>query len=156
VAVVVDRPAGLAEKVPDQVATAVLDAAPVEAELVVLGSQVRVVEVDQVVQVRGVLGLEVFDRHFLRGDQGGVLGQGLGDRRVPQDDDVFQSIDVALAEQIPAADDLLHHLLEGDALPRVLAALACALEHLDEAVGVVRVWIPAWPLGHREPSTTAA
>ena len=134
----------------DEIAPATLLTTPQVGHLVVPGPQVRVVRVDQFVQVVAVLGLELFDRFplllgSLLGEDGlDVVGHGLGDLGIAQRPESFEAGDLAVlfsgdaCEQLAAIDDFLDRLVEGDRLPLTGAAGAGALQHLDNAVRVVR------------------
>ena len=141
-----------------EVGAASLLAAPEVDELVVLRAEVRVVWVDQGVQVGGVLGLERLDgRRPLLGlflAQGGnVLAHVLEHRGVGEGADLLQADDLPLLlaghmrKQSAADDDLVDGLAEGDGHPLVLATLARPLEHTGHPVGIVGTLVRGLTLG---------
>jgi hypothetical protein len=127
----------IAEKAADELAASTLLASPVVANLIVFGAEVRVLGIDKILEVVGMLGLEFFQGHLFGSHILGILGQGLVDRRIPQGGQIGNALHVPFAKKVSSEDDLLDGLVEGDADPFVFSALACALEDFDDAVGVV-------------------
>ena len=143
VAVAVDGPQAVAEEPVREVRTTALLAAPDVEDLVVLGPEVGMVGVDEGREVGGVLGLEVRHTQLLLRDLLGVrreVGQHL---RVADRPELAEARDATallagdVPEEGPALDDLGHGLVEADRRPLVLAALPGALQHADDAIGVV-------------------
>jgi len=143
VAVGVDRPEGVAGEALDELAAAVLEAPPDEAELVVLGAEVRVIRVDHGVQVVGEVDLELFNQRlllfpiFLGHDGVGRLGHVAQDSGIANRPEFIQAGRRRTVGELAAVDDLVDGLGEVDALPLPGAARAGALEHLADAVRIV-------------------
>ncbi|KAF5042995.1 hypothetical protein DSECCO2_506850 [anaerobic digester metagenome] len=151
VAVGVGRPEVLVEEAQHELAASAFLTAPIVADVVVLGAEVRVLGVDQMLEVVGVLGLELVQRHLLRGHGRGVLGQIRVNRRVAQGRQGRQAFHVPFPEEVSAFDDFADGLVEGDGLPFAFAALAGALQDFDDAVGVVEGLDAGIALGAESP-----
>ena len=136
-----------------EVGTTALLPTPHVDELVVLGSEVRVLRVDQVMQVGRVLGLELSHRHLLLPDQLHVIAHGGEDLGIPQAPDLLQARHHAvffagdMGEEFAAVGDLVHGLIEGNGLPLAIATLAIALQHLADAPGIVGARVARLALG---------
>ena len=123
VAVFILRTQGAVEEPLQKIVSSGFQASRVEDELVILGSQVRMVRVDEVFQVGRVLGLEGLQVHLFIDHLGRVFRQLFGDLGVPEDADIFQALYMTLPEKIAAVDDLVNGLIEGNGLPLVFAPL---------------------------------
>ncbi len=137
VQVEVDRTKGGVHPALDEFLAAMLHAPALEDELVVDRPQVGVVGVNQQVEVRGVLGLEFVQSHVTAGDGSRIGAQFLAQVGVAQFPDIFETVHMPFTKQVAAVDHFVDELVPFDGNPFVLTALAGALEHLADAVGVV-------------------
>jgi len=106
-------------------------------ELVVLRAQVRMVWINQNVQVGGVLGLELLPRHLALPEEINVSRHRLGHIRVPQGIDILETGHRTLAKEVAPVHDFLHGLAEINRLPPATASGPGALQHLEKAVGLI-------------------
>jgi len=158
VAVGVDRAEGIIEAL-GEVGAATLLAPPPVDELVVFRAEVGMVRVDQLVQVGGVLDLELGHglglllRALLLPQGGHVLAHLLEHLDVLEGVQLLEAAHLALLftgyvfEQQATGHDLGYCLVEGDRLPLVFTPFAGSFQHPGDAVGVVGALVAGLPLG---------
>ena len=119
---------------------AVFDPPVLEDELVVPQPQVRVVGVDEQVELTGMGRLELLDGHLPGHDPGRVLSQTGDYLGIPSRDHLVESrvlpVVADVGEQPTPGHDLIDELVELDGHPLVRAPLAVAFEHLADPIGI--------------------
>ncbi len=131
---------------------AVLDPPEQADEPVVLRTEVRVLGIDQNVHAVPVFGPEGLGGHFPVSHLLGVGRHRFGEFRVPQDEQAAQTGRGAvpfsgnLPEGSAAFDDFLDGLFKRDGLPTVGAPRPRTIQHLAEAVRIVKGLDPGLPL----------
>ena len=135
-----------------KIAAPPLLAPPEIDELVVLRPEVGMIGVDQLVQIRCMLCLEVGHRHLLLADRRHVGRHLLEYLFVLQRVYILQTGDLSvflpgnIPEEQAAVDDLVDGLIEGYRDPLHFTASAGPLQDLAHPVRIVRALVPRLPL----------